>query len=372
MSNINAVLKSWSIEIAFIDENWVYAAMLLSKGLQVCYNVMADETESGLIIPFSFNLTHIDPMKESDLVENTEKIFDDKFIDMYAELADKGEYDIKYITTGVFGLDFNETVDVEISDEKSKYMYPFYDVSVVDRKKMSYLVDIANFRKDAIAFLDTKKEYCVKHGLYTKDSAYQVFSNMVLDDEFVNDWNGESYTEDERARSGRKATNIYPWAEISCDILNAIKQYRGNKGKTVVLPGSYIYLSCLAESLQKYPSASWQSIAGVTRALVPDFEGLYINERLSNAVADAYNKRNLPGINAITNIRPYGYSIWGNRTLCNQAYFAALGDGTDGLVASSFIDIISMVCNVSKVAYRAAKSLMFEKNNDILWVRFRQ
>ncbi len=49
-----------------------------------------------------------------------------------------------------------------------------------------------------------------------------------------------------------------------------------------------------------------------------------------------------------------------------------MGDGSDGMIASSFVDIMSMVCNVNKVAYRAAKRLMFEKNNDILWTRFRQ
>ena len=33
---------------------------------------------------------------------------------------------------------------------------------------------------------------------------------------------------------------------------------------------------------------------------------------------------------------------------------------------------MSMVCNVNKIAYRTCKRLMFEKDNDVLWTRFRQ
>ena len=56
------------------------------------------------------------------------------------------------------------------------------------------------------------------------------------------------------------------------------------------------------------------------------------------------------------NIRPYGYCIWGNRTL----------NENNGLVASSFMNIRTLVNEVKKTVYSVAKSLTFELNNDVL------
>ena len=68
-------------------------------------------------------------------------------------------------------------------------------------------------------------------------------------------------------------------------------------------------------------------------------------------------------MNAITNIKPYGLTIWGNRTLLPVDY--------KGTVATNFLNTRNMISDVKKTAYNTAKSLMFEQDSDTLWLRFK-
>lgn len=126
------------------------------------------------------------------------------------------------------------------------------------------------------------------------------------------------------------------------------------------MPGSFAYLTSLAESVRNNPS--WLAIAGVTRGIVPNLFTLSSNSRLTNAIADSYQVDDGIAINPITNIRPYGYTIWGNRTLRNNV---------GGMKATSFLNIRNMVSDIKKVARTAAISCMFEQNTDILWLNFK-
>ena len=114
---------------------------------------------------------------------------------------------------------------------------------------------------------------------------------------------------------------------------------------------------------------NWLAIAGIARGQVPYLTSLYTAKRLSNSIAEKYQPRNAEtSINAITNIKPYGLTIWGNRTMKNNE--DASNGGDDGLTATSFLNIRNMVSDVKKIAYNAAKTLMFEQNSDVLWVNF--
>ena len=349
-----------AIAIDWVDRNWLYAAELLRLGIPVFYNATALNGDTSVM---SFN-------GDSYFIDN---IAD--FNKIYAELADKGEYNIKYLTTGAFDVGFDAITSINTESAENQFRYSFYanGLDTFDRDWFGYMSDIAGYRKDCLALLDCTQADCLED-LYPSNatSVYGRFAKLVEDGDFVNQWNNETYSNDEIAKSGRRCGVTFPWWLTPCFTFPAeFAQYRQN-GRNFVMPGSFAYLKSLADSITKYESASWEAIAGVTRALVPDLISLYVSQRLSNAIADAYNDRALPSINAITNIRPYGYCIWGNRTLVNNKYFASLGDGTDGLVASSFVDIMSMVCNINKVAFRACKRLMFEKDNDKLWIRFMQ
>ncbi len=129
------------------------------------------------------------------------------------------------------------------------------------------------------------------------------------------------------------------------------------------MPGSFGYLKALAEYLQS-STLDWMAIAGTARGAVDITKPNLINGlRISNAIADDYQPRDGIAINAITNIKPYGYLIWGNRTLKNNAL-----DGD--LTASSFLNMRNMVSGIAKLAYTAAKKYMFEQNSDILWINY--
>ena len=356
-----------AISVGDVDKSWLYAAELLKLGLPVFYYAFPVTSEDSAV-DFDFNSKFV-----------TSGVITDEAQKMYADLADKGEFNIKYLTTG----GFDAGIDIVINDisldkdtesgRENIFTYPFYSADVANKTLVSYLADIANYRKDCMVEFDVASKDCLK-SLNPADpsSAYSKIEELVLNNELVNYYNDDSYSAEDAARQGRRLNVTFPWYKADCDSFpRYMAQYRKD-GTAFVMPGSFAYLISLADALNKYESASWEAIAGVTRANIPNFVSLYVDERLTNAIADAYNLRNRVGINAITNIRPYGYCIWGNRTLTNNEYFAGLGNGEDGLVASSFVDIMSMVCNINKVAFRACKRLMFEKDNDKLWVRFMQ
>lgn len=136
------------------------------------------------------------------------------------------------------------------------------------------------------------------------------------------------------------------------------------------IPSSFAYLSCLGNSIRTNPDHL--AIAGVTRGKVLyNFEPNQ-DDIITNKEAEDYQPKNGVRVNPITNIRPYGYCIWGNATLRDNGYDEVGGEitGDDGLVASSYLNIRNMVSTVQKAAYSASKACMFEQNTDTLWVKF--
>ena len=152
---------------------------------------------------------------------------------------------------------------------------------------------------------------------------------------------------------GQFGAMFTPWCEYSV-----------MRGVNALMPGSFGYLCALAESIQS--NGNWLAIAGVNRGrptnLIAPYETTNI---ITNKIADEYNELNgEKGIclNAITYIRPYGYVIWGNRTL---------KENIDTLTATSYVNIRNMISDIRKVAFHASRSLMFEQNNEILWINFK-
>ena len=127
----------------------------------------------------------------------------------------------------------------------------------------------------------------------------------------------------------------------------------------------------LSESVKTNPN--WLAIAGVNRGVIPGATGLVTNYRMTRAIADSYmmnSKITTEGderyelfINPITNIRPYGLTIWGNRTLADTVI------NTEK--ALYYANIRSLVCEIKKRCYAAAERYMFEQNSDVLWINFK-
>ena len=313
------------------------------------YPAQKIEDNSGLVIlEFSSSISSetrlkINPKKNGKeyiytlaLPSTTEKS-DDEFDvkGMYAELAetgtteegkqlgfnkllDKGEYVIKFITSGAYPV------------------FEFNDNSIAQA-----MVEVAANRGDCTALIDHTPNN--ERTLLALNSS-SVYYNVVND--FANTYVVNSLGEDAFTYSAM----FTPYGVYNCTTV----------GKQVMLPASHGYLSALAASVQT--NGNWMAAAGVQRGAVPNLVAL--SQNLTNAIADSYEPRDGIAINPITNIKPYGLTIWGNRTLKNNA---KAGD----LTATSFLSIRQLTNDVKRTVWVAAKTLTFEQNSDLLWINFK-
>ena len=235
--------------------------------------------------------------------------------DFFKRLSDKNEYQIKFITSGGY-----PTLE-----------YANYSI-------VTNMLKASATRGDCISILDHAN---ITDRAIIGDSSLQ---SLVSNIPSINVGEGVNI-EDAR----RYGTVFTPYATFAIDTLD---------GASEELPGSFSYLISLAASIQTNPN--WYAVAGVTRGLVPNL--LQLSQNVTGAIADALQPEIGISINPITNIKPYGYCIWGNRTLNNN---------DKGLIASSFLNIRMLANDVKKVVYAAAKKLTFELNTDILWLNFK-
>ena len=278
------------------------------------------------------------------------------------KLIDRGEYTIKFITTGGYPAFEYETGSVNLAKE---------------------MLTVAAIRGDAVAIID----HCnIPDRALTGDgSVYKavnsfVASNYNTADSVYIGTNGDVTLADGAEIKGLTIVNntvpqysamFTPWASYALNVPDDWYPTDESTSKSInefALPASFAYFNSMAESNKTNPD--WLAIAGVTRGLVPQIKRLLTTERLSNTIANSYQPKGDEGgdvavaINAITNIRPYGLTIWGNRTLKNNAL-------KNGLTATSFLNTRNMVSDVKKVCYTTAKALMFEQNSNVLWLSFK-
>ena len=237
-------------------------------------------------------------------------------------LADKGNYSIKYLTSGGYPV------------------YEYNNNAIVDK-----MITLAVQRGDCVAFIDHTDHSDRDDNIDHKTSVYYTVSN---DQTFKN--------------NGEFATMFTPWASY-----NRTTTDRDDEGSIIVsssvrMPGSYAYFIALGDSIRT--NANWLAIAGSARGVVLNLASNGMTTNIPNGAADKMQPRDGVAVNAITNIKPYGYTIWGNRTLKNN--------GEKGnLTATSFLNVRNLISDVKKVAYKVARQLTFEQNNDILWVNFK-
>ena len=160
-----------------------------------------------------------------------------------------------------------------------------------------------------------------------------------------------------------------PWHSFNLSTpVKAIKDEKEDTVINAVLPGSYSYLSALHEATKT--ANNWLAIAGVARGAVPGIGTAQVapNRIITNTVANKLQAADLEqdatsfAINPITRIAPYGSIIWGNRTLKTI-------EGTN-IKATHFLNTRNMISDIKKVAYNTAKTLMFNQNDEILWLDF--
>ena len=248
-------------------------------------------------------------------------------------LMDKGEYQIKFLTLGAY-----PSFEFGLAEKKDNTeIIETYNVFV-------NLIETAAKRGDCIALVDhtnksTRTLQTTAGSVYSSLSAY-VKNSLTITRKGGDSEDGYTY-----------GAMFTPYATYRLSTQNN-EQY--------ILPASFGYLSAFAASTQTNPN--WYAVAGVSRGIPSGLMGL--SQNITNAIADLYQPRNNVAINCITNIKPYGYTIWGNRTLKNNS---ADGD----LKALSFLNIRVLTCDLKKTLYQACKRYTFENNTDITWLNFK-
>lgn len=239
-------------------------------------------------------------------------------------LADKGNFNFKYLTSGG---------------------YPVYEYS--DNSIVNNMLDLAKQRGDCVAIIDHTDNTDRSDNIDHTDSLY----NTVKND--ANTFN----------ENGEYGTMFTPWAEYNRSTVDMVDSITMDEacGPTR-LPASFAYFMALGDSIKT--NANWLAIAGSARGIVPNLTPDGMTTNIPNGAADAMQERDAITINPITNIKPYGWTIWGNRTLKNNAV-------NGNLVATSFLNIRNLISDVKKTVYRVARKLTFEQNNDVLWVNFK-
>jgi len=292
------------------DPSWIYAAKLLSQGLQVIYCKINTNAQINANGKFTGSVT--------DLYGQLATLF----ASTSTNLTSKGDFDFKYLTSGG---------------------YPVFEY-----EGNSIVMDMLNIcatRGDAVALIDHTDN--PGRALNASDTTSVVYA--------LNNTYANSFT------NGAYASMFTPWGIYPQTV------YTNDTYSTFPLPGSFAYLTSLAQSLQT--NYNWAVVAGVSRGLVPGLIELHTNEVLTNAIADAYQNfgvgTSLNGIyvNAITRIKPYGFCIWGNRTLRQN--------GTLGLQAMSYLNLRNLTCDVKKQIYTACINLLYEQNTATLWTNFK-
>lgn len=241
---------------------------------------------------------------------------DSKIVTMLEELKDIGEYgQVKFVTSGAYGI-----VGVSSSDS-----------SLTGLEIAQKMIEVVVARGgDAVALIDHENDG--GEVLVGSGSVYEAIKNQNI---------GNS----------EYAAMFTPWATYSIS----------TSPVRVHMPASFGYLMSYAISAQVNPT--FLAIAGGARGQVPGIIKLDTSSRLSNTIANEYQPRDGVSINAITDFKPYGLTIMGNRTLKDNSY-------QGNLTATSFLDVRNMASDIKKQAFVTAKKLLFEKNSDTLWVRF--
>ncbi len=246
-------------------------------------------------------------------------------------LIDKGNYSVKYLTSGGYPV------------------YEYRNGELVTKMK-----NLAYQRGDCVALID---------------HTYMPERNMNIDKEdslYYQVTHDNSFTS---TPENSYAAMFTPWCKYTRVSTDEYSQYRefgpdekdlAAPATTVIMPASFAYLTSLADSIKTY--ANWMAVAGVTRGMVQHLASDGIITDIPNGVADKMSTEHTSGIyiNPITNIRPYGQAIWGNRTLIKN-------EDNTSTQATSFLSIRNLVSDIKKLCYTVCRRLTFEPNSEQLW-----
>lgn len=291
--------------------------------------------------------------KHTETVEEESILFYTQYLNTY-EASTSYNYIYKLLNLGMvfFVVPFENTEDLTYDDffekytDLGKYNFGFISLAGLAEKEIAQAaIKCAAVRGDSAALIDVPSA--------------QVEVNDIIS--FM-----QSLVVPEIARGTVEDVDFY--------ITESAYKYAFLFGPNITIennldisyPASFDYLACFAKSITKFPA--YFAIAGKERGKAP-FENVQPSETYGDLDVNKLQVRKPRSgeetskcCNVIYNCRPFGFVMWGNRTLEPV--------GLDGLKASHFANI-RILCNILKKAlYRAAKKYTFEPNSDVLWANF--
>lgn len=248
--------------------------------------------------------------------------------DDWKELLDRNLYDIRFVTSGGHP---------EVTN--------------------AIMVCLAAKRGDAVALIDHTKDITTVDGVreYMEDISRSVGQTGIVV-EFPTKSNEENLNMCRSFGAG-----FTPWFTAKFEDVNED------------FPASFGYLLAFARSVASN-NPIWMATAGSFRGVIPELTD--VNVKYTNADCEKLGARAATGevdldkpgdnvglaINPIAFRRPFGYLIWGDRTM-------RVNDGS--LKATSQLHSRLLCSELNKAMYSAANKYTFEQNNDILWINFK-
>ena len=169
---------------------------------------------------------------------------------------------------------------------------------------------------------------------------------------------GTAEVPDSSAARSENTALVYPWGTYSSNTSSG----------SIHMPGSYGYLMAYANSIKT--NKPWLAVAGIHRGYIPNILG--VDYQISEPYIHAFQGDDVVGtedcnvrVNPIVNFgQNMGTIIFGNRT-------NFIPSGTD-VSFKSFLNIRLLLIFLNKQAYVASVQHMFEPNDDIVWLSFKQ
>ena len=244
----------------------------------------------------------------------------------WEELEDRTLYDVRFLTTGGYAC------------------------------PTSKMVECAVHRGDCVALLDHEKDLA-------KEEDSNVVATVRAFFEGIADGVDVISTTEKKSSPLSFGAAFTPWFHANLS------------GEEVDIPASFGYLFAYARMVQF--NASWFAAAGADRGQIPELvKPLYVytgaevemlqsrGKELAVELDDVEDNDGI-AINPIALVNPYGYVVFGNRTLLDNSE-------NDGILkATSFLNIRNLVSVLNKRIYQAARRYTFELNTEALWINFK-
>ena len=361
------------------DKGFAMAYLTLSNGLPVqyfglydlSYETNLDSGEESEVEPdFNFDVTPKAGGTDSPYDEMLNDI-----VEKFEEFTDRGKYDFKFIAAPYIDVNSEKGPYIELKDGSKKVAVRDSFINSLDK----IVTKVAGDRGEAIG-LTYAPSYM------KKSTEVDAFINTPLNQDFYGatierpavTWSATESYEQYGSYAGGVTSNFATTFTV------AVKIYEGGKIKNIsyefikdTFPAYLDYLVCYGKFVKSNPS--WFAISGSSAGATPLTTMIPLNKYGDSDVAifqprdageDNKNVKHI-AMNTITNIRPFGYVLWGNRTMHPLNKPVTNSALAVQLVASDFLNIRSLCCDLKKTIYRAARKYSFAPNTDTLWFNFK-